>query len=182
MMREKLEKYSPLGLLALAIVAGVVAVLAHNPPNKDDDRFGAEYDAGFDVISYFHCSLTNNIDYKYDFVLVREQQGYSVLDYDYPEKNLFVAAGKPEDLSYFRKAKISEAVESPSQFIWYEVYGEEGGGSYFLKRSNGNLTGSFSIKGIKPYTHNYKCKFGEEAKKLVWKRALTKYERHVPKF
>ena len=43
MTREKLEKFIPLGLLALVIVAGVVGIVAESESNDAKD-------AGFDVI------------------------------------------------------------------------------------------------------------------------------------
>ena len=51
-MKAKLKKYSPLGLLALAIVAGVVAVTQHQ---DDLLQHQENEDAGYDVITYLNC-------------------------------------------------------------------------------------------------------------------------------
>ena len=184
-MKEKLKKYSPLGLLALVIVAGVVGIVAKSV--SDDAK-----DAGFDVIGYFYCEPGKRSDQN--FVLIAEEDTFQVLRYDSSNDEV-VARGKPTDLRYFTRHTISNFEASYSSFEW-----KEDNDAYKLYRSNGRLVrttpgldlsefpdyfsrGGYKAIGIDtPTSWRHDCKFGDEGKKLIWKLAIEEYEYVKPKF
>ena len=169
MIKAKLKKYSHLGLLALAIVAGVVAVAQKQP----------DQDAGYDVIGYFYCSDKYYDELPKEFVLVRSKQGFAQLVYG----GMTRSWGKPKDLSYFRTRSISNAKETPRKFS-FSVMSDV----YSLDRETGTLyQGVFAFdKTGQPKSpsanHYFECKFGEEGKRLVWGSALKTYEERKQKF
>lgn len=180
MMKEKLKKYSPLGLLALAIVAGVVAVSTHAPPKKDVEAFEVGYDAGFDVIGYFSCG--ENLRFK--FALAREGDAFSVFYYK-AEDGAIIAKGKPTDFTYLsRSTVIKNPRITPLQYKWN---GDTR--SVVLDRTNGKVTVSSpghkanlpGCKGddclaLEPFSSEYQCKYGEEGKEQFWRDTLSDYE------
>lgn len=187
-MEDKgLKKYSPLGLLALAIIAGVAGVTAKIA--SDDAK-----DAGFEVIGYFSCGTEKYRGYQ--LVLTAEGDAFQVLYYPFTD-NEVIARGKPNDLSYFIPRALSNAEISYYRYKW-----KEGDETYSLNRSTGELqrtipgmdlsefsegernhiAGYIAIGIDTPTTFDYDCKFGEEGKKLVWKAALEAYEHIKPKF
>ena len=191
MAREKLEKFAPLSLLALVIVAIAIGLIAKR---ASDDAA----DAGFNVISYFSCGFKN-------FVLIAEEDTFQVLRY-HGSQDEVIARGKPTDLTYFTRAKISNAEASYSSFTW-EIDNPDAftvKETYSLDRSSGTLSftgaipdfdfsetpGSRTFDFSKPPDKRipesnsklYFCKFGEEGKRLVWEATLKKYENLKPKF
>ncbi len=180
-MREKLKKYSPLGLLALAVLAGVVAVSTHAPPKKDVEAFEVGYDAGFDVIGYFSCS--KNLRFK--FALAREGDTFSVFYYK-AEDDAIIAKGKPTDFTYLsRSSRIKNPRITPLQYKWNGAASR----SVVLDRTNGKVTVSSpghkanlpGCKGddclaLEPFSDEYECKYGEEGKEQFWRDTLSDYE------
>ena len=174
-MKEKLKKYSPLGLLALAIVAGVVAVSTLAPPKKD---------AGYDVIGYFACS-SSMPGQTLNFVLVASpqlpKQSFVVLSYSGDTHSL-VWAGEPEDLSYFSAHNIFDVRVTETRFLWKRWWGF--GKSYnelSLNRSNGNLNLTINNRSTEVTAdHYYKCDTGEQARNKIWLSAERKWERIRP--
>ena len=197
MNKNSLEKYSPLGLLALAIVAGVVAVSTHTPPNKYYEVFGEEYDAGYDVISYFYCSAFDSRD-EYslfnrsgikpvEFVLVKEGSAFKLLSYSASPRQ--IEKGKPIDLSYLTPVGSEEKIGAKS-YSW-----QKGGSTFTLDRANGNMVSfrpgkeanqpgcsGFDCLPMDSSLENHSCKFGEEGKKLFWEATVREYEAKKPKF
>lgn len=175
MENQALKKYSPLVLLALAIVAGVVGIVAKSV--SDDAK-----DAGFDVIGYFYCE--NRKVLGSSFVLIAEDDTFEVLEYrGYDEE--VISRGKPTDLRLFTRQTIHDDEISYSSFNWKDYSGV----AYSLDRSL--LTLVKTTPGIETpegeilrrrYSARFNCKFGEEGKKLVWKDALEEYELLKRKF
>lgn len=172
-----LGEQSPLGLLALAIVAGVAAVSTHTPPNKD---------AGYDVIGYFYCERNKHTNLG--MALVEKGSSFGVLAYDGDEPSV-LEKGKPIDLSYLIPIGSEEKIGAKS-YSW-----QESGYTVTLDRSNGTLIKNYpgvkaNLPGCKgfgclesvPFTLRYNCKFGEEGKKLFWEATVKDYERKLPKF
>lgn len=186
MNKDSLKKYSPLGLLALVIVAGLMAVLHHNK-NLDGD---------FEVIGYFSCGTEKSRGPQ--LVLIADGDTFQVLYYRSSDEEI-IARGKPTDLSYFTPQTVSNSKISYYHFKWKE-YDQ----THSLDRSNGGLVrtvpgvdlSKFSksksgrdhtstLKAIgmdTPTSFGYDCKFGKEGKKLVWKAALEDYEYLKQKF
>ena len=176
-MKEKLKKYSALGLLALAIVAGVVAVSTHAPPKKDVEAFEVGYDAGFDVIGYFSCS---NEIMRWHLALAREGDTFSVFSYK-AEDAAIIAKGRPTNFTYLsRFSDIKNPRITPLQYKWNGVV---------LDRTNGKVTVSYpghkanlpGCKGddchaLEPFSDEYECKYGEEGKEQFWRDTLSDYE------
>jgi hypothetical protein len=192
MENQALKKYSPLGLLALAIVAGVVAFIQHQE-NED---------AGYDVITYLHCkdeSLTGG--YKAllseEMVIIREDDGFEVLKYDF-----ILGRGEPKDLSYFSRVPTRKFRESPLRFDWEQtvppglvvqqgqtmaviLWRRTGSMRRIYNGRKANTPGCGGYDGClaaERYAKDYRCKFGEEAKKLVWANAVANYKSSAPKF
>jgi hypothetical protein len=182
MMKEKLKKYSPLSLLALAIVAGVVAVSTHAPPKKDVEAFEVGYDAGFDVIGYFSCS---NEIMRWYLALAREGDTFSVFSY-MAEDDALIAKGKPTDFTYLsRFSDIKNPRITPLQYKWNGAASR----SFVLDRTNGKMTVSYpghkanlpGCKGddclaLEPFSSEYQCKYGEEGKEQFWRDTTSDYE------
>lgn len=161
MDNQALKKYSPLGLLALAIVAALVAVSRHNK----------SLDGDFDVIGYFACIHDEGLKPDLKFVLVREGSSYKKLVY-YGN----ISKGKPTDLSVFSEYPLAYAQEAEEEFHFgtYPGIGFEG---FTLNR-----IGAWLVTN-KPET--YRCKYGAEGKRLVWQSVMKSYRsiQHTnPKF
>ena len=189
-MREKLKKYSPLGLLALAVLAGVVAFIQHQE-NED---------AGYDVVTYLNCEEVKE-NLITEMVIIREGDGFEVLEYD-PKDAAILGRGEPKDLSYFSRVPIRKFTESPLKFKWEEtippnaVVQQGQIMEMVLNRTNGILWrtyggrkantsgcgGFLGCRAVEQNTRNYLCSFGEEAKKLVWVNTVADYKRKAPKF
>lgn len=180
-MKAKLKKYSPLGLLALAIVAGVVAVSTHAPAKKDVEAFEVGYDAGFDVIGYFACNRYRDI--KINFALAREGDTFSVFYYA-AEDGAIIAKGKPTDFTYLtRSSVIKNPRITPLQYKWN---GDTR--SIVLDRTNGKVTVSSpghkanlpGCKGddclaLEPFSDEYQCKYGKVGEVNFWNNAYLDY-------
>lgn len=171
MDNQALKKYSPLGLLALAIVAGVVAVSTHTPPNED---------AGYDVIGYFYCE---NKDYNFEpaaFVLVNEGSAFKILGYDFFPRD--IEKGKPTDLSFFVTVKTESEEVSTESYSWTALTKSGEQRLDVLNRANGKLTQTVKSKNAVGMSVLWDCKFGEEGKELVWETVVDLYSRKSPKF
>lgn len=188
-MREKLKKYSPLGLLALAIVAGVVALIQHQE-NED---------AGYDVITYLNCHDEDML--LMEMVIIREGDGFEVLEYDFKDAAI-LGRGEPKDLSYFSRVPIRKFTESPLKFEWEQtippnivvqqgqtmemILRRDSGLMYRIyggRKANTSGCGGFlGCNAVERNSRKYQCSFGEEAKKLVWANAVANYKSSAPKF
>lgn len=203
MNKNSLEKYGPLGLLALAIVAGVVAVTQHQ---DDLLQHQENEDAGYDVITYLHCK-DENLTGGYKallteaMVIIREDDGFEVLEYDFKDAAI-LGRGEPKDLSYFSRVPTRKFTESPLRFDWEQtvppnIVVQQGQTmAVILSRRTGsmrriydgrkaNTPGCGGYQGClaeEPYAKEYRCEFGEEAKKLVWANAVANYKSRAPKF
>lgn len=176
MDNQALKKYSPLGLLALAIVAGVAAVSTHTPPSKD---------AGFDVIGYFYCESDEASNLE--FALIREGNSFGYLFYQERDQDI-IDKGEPTDLTYFSQMPIKNPVITRSHYEW------EFNGNYKLRRDNGRLTKQHSrgpnlpgCKGIECFQRytdyfSWECRYGEEGEKWFWDTTLYDYEKRHSKF
>ena len=182
MTREKLEKFIPLGLLALAIVAGVVGIVARSV--SDDLK-----DAGFDVIGYFACESEHSR--SIEMVLINEGDTFQALMY-LEHDDQIIQKGKPTDLSFLSRRRIENQEVDLDRYRWVD---KNYGTTYNLDRGNGvfrsktprqeaNLPGcsGSGCLGQLPTYGKWDCKYGKEGKKLFWEATVNDYERHAPKF
>lgn len=188
-MKEKITKYSPLGLLALAIVAGVVAVTQHQEHE----------DAGYDVVTYLNCEDEDNL--IMEMVIIREDDGFEVLEYDFKDAAI-LGRGEPKDLSYFSRVPTRKFTESPLKFEWEQtippnavvhqgqpiemILRRDSGVMYRIyggrKANTPGCGGFLGCNVVEWNSRKYQCSFGEEAKKLVWANTVANYKRKAPKF
>lgn len=187
MAREKLEKFIPLGFLALVILAVISAVSIR----KDERRSPYSQDASLDIIGYFNCEANASFPHFRRFVMVRQAGGFKVLSYIKNEET--IAKGKPINLSYFTEVMISDVRETPTHYLWKERFHLPNGriledyAMIQLNRANGSywmesFVGAARAGKAKPVTTTFSCNFGEEGKELVWKATLEEYELLKPKF
>lgn len=168
MESQALKKYSPLGLLALAIVALSGSAFAK--------------DAGYDVISYLYCESEDA--FSQDFVLVKDGGGFQVLRYE-PDNSVIIQRGKPTSLKFFTRQKIENAEATTTRYSW-----KEKDKTFVLKRGDGKLRVSQPVRqekyGTTEFTvggdFSFDCDFGEDGKRMVWGAVDYLYEKNKPKF